>query len=161
MGTYALALDGDKTPLRVHNSDAGHLLWSGIVPAAYAERLVRTLLGPATWSGWGLRTLGAGERRYNPVSYHNGSVWPHDTALFAAGLARYGFMREARMVRSALYDLAASQVDLRLPELVAGYDRGSAAPVPYPVACRPQAWDAAALPFLLELEALAERDSAG
>jgi glycogen debranching enzyme len=153
LDTYAMALDGAKRPLRVRNSDAGHLLWSGIVPASHAERLVRSLLGPDTWSGWGLRTLGAGEDRYNPVSYHNGSVWPHDTALFAAGLARYGFMAEARMVRDAVYALASAQPDLRLPELVAGYPRDDRPPVPYPVACRPQAWDAAALVFLLGLDA--------
>jgi glycogen debranching enzyme len=149
LDTYAMALDGAKRPLRVRNSDAGHLLWSGIVPDDHAERLVRSLLGPETWSGWGLRTLGTGERRYNPVSYHNGSVWPHDTALFAAGLARYGFHAEARRVRDVVYALAAAQPDLRLPELVAGYPRDDRPPVPYPVACRPQAWDAAALVFLL------------
>jgi glycogen debranching enzyme len=97
LDTYAMALDGEKRPLRVRNSDAGHLLWTGIVPdeprAAPRPLAARA---PATWSGWGLRTLGAGEARYNPVSYHNGSVWPHDTALFAAGLARYGFAAEAR-----------------------------------------------------------------
>ena len=149
LDTYAMALDGDKRPLRVRNSDAGHLLWSGIVPDDHAERLVRSLLGPETWSGWGLRTLGASERRYNPVSYHNGSVWPHDTALFAAGLARYGFHAEAARVRDDVYALAAAQPDLRLPELIAGYPRDDGPPVPYPVACRPQAWDAAALVFLL------------
>ena len=151
LDTYAMALDGEKRPLRVRNSDAGHLLWTGIVPDDHAERLVRSLLGPETWSGWGLRTLGAGERRYNPVSYHNGSVWPHDTALFAAGLARYGFHAEAAHVRDVVYALAAAQPDLRLPELIAGYPRDDRPPVPYPVACRPQAWDAAALVFLLGL----------
>jgi glycogen debranching enzyme len=153
LGTYAMALDGEKRPLRVRNSDAGHLLWSGVVPESYAARLVASLLGPATWSGWGLRTLGLGERRYDPVSYHNGSVWPHDTALFAAGLDAYGFRWEARMVRDAVYALAATQRDLRLPELVAGYERDERPPVPYAVACRPQAWDAAALVFLLGLGA--------
>ncbi len=150
--TYAMALDGDKRPLRVRNSDAGQLLWTGIVPTSHAPRLVRSLFGTATWSGWGLRTLGEGERRYNPVSYHNGSVWPHDTALFAAGLAAYGFHAEARTVRDALYALAAAQPDLRLPELVGGYVRDERPPVPYPVACRPQAWDAAALVFLLGVD---------
>jgi len=152
LDTYALALDGDKQPLRVRNSDAGHLLWSGIVPREIATRLVRGLLGAETWSGWGLRTLGSSEVRYNPLSYHRGSVWPHDTALFAAGLARYGFTAEAHMVRDAIYELAARQADLRVPELVAGYARGDAPPVPYPAACRPQAWDAAALVFLLGLD---------
>ena len=153
LDTYAMALDGAKRPLRVRNSGAGHLLWSGIVPEGHAERVARSLLAAPTWSGWGLRTLGTGEVRYNPVSYHNGSVWPHDTALFAAGLARYGFAAEARLVRDALYALASAQPDFRLPELVAGYPRDDRPPVPYPVAFRPQAWDAAALVFLLGLDA--------
>ena len=150
--TYAMALDGDKRPLEVLSSDAGQLLWCGIVPEERAPELVRTLFSPACWSGWGLRTLGAGEARYNPVSYHNGSVWPHDTALFAAGLVRYGFLAEAAMVRDALLDLTLEQGDLRLPELVAGYARDERPPVPYPVACRPQAWDAAALLYLASLD---------
>jgi glycogen debranching enzyme len=152
LGTYAMALDGEKRPLRVQNSDAGQLLWTGIVPVEAAPRLVATLMSDALFSGWGIRTLGTGEARYNPVSYHNGSVWPHDTALIAAGMARYGFMAEARRLRDALVDLAEAQVDARLPELVAGYERDERAPVPYPVACRPQAWDAAALVFLLGIE---------
>lgn len=151
MGTYAMALDGDKAPLAVQNSDAGQLLWTGIVPEPQVRRLVDTLFSPALWSGWGLRTLGTDEARYNPLSYHNGSVWPHDTALFAGGLARYGFAREAAAVREALYDVAAAQPDLRLPELIGGYPRDDRPPVPYPVACRPQAWDAAALVYLLGL----------
>ena len=152
LGTYAMALDGDKRPLRVQNSDAGQLLWSGIVPESIAPRLVETLFSDALFSGWGIRTLGTREARYNPVSYHNGSVWPHDTALIAGGLARYGFGEHARRLRDALFDLAAAQVDGRLPELVAGYARDDRPPVPYPVACRPQAWDAAALVYLLTLE---------
>ncbi len=149
--TYAMALDGDKQPLEVQNSNAGQLLWTGVVPEQTAPELVQTLFSDANWSGWGVRTLGVGEVRYNPVSYHNGSVWPHDTALIAGGLARYGFHEEAARIREALYDLAATQADHRLPELVAGYERGDAPPVPYPVACRPQAWDAAALLYLLTL----------
>jgi glycogen debranching enzyme len=152
LGTYALALDGDKRPLRVLASDAGHLLWSGIVPEGVAPRLVATLFSDALFSGWGIRTVGSGEVRYNPVSYHNGSVWPHDNALIAGGLARYGFAAEARCLRNAVYELAAAQPDDRLPELVAGYPRDDRPPVPYPVACRPQAWDAAALVYLLTLE---------
>jgi hypothetical protein len=152
MGTYAMALDGEKRPLRVQSSDAGQLLWTGIVPEETAARLVATLMSEPLFSGWGIRTLGAAEARYNPVSYHNGSMWPHDTALIAAGMARYGFLTEARRLRAALVDLAEAQLDARLPELVAGYPRDERAPVPYPVACRPQAWDAAALVFLLGLE---------
>ncbi|MDQ3459062.1 MAG: amylo-alpha-1,6-glucosidase [Deinococcota bacterium] len=149
--TYAMALDGDKRPLEVLNSDAGQLLWTGVVPQEVAPRLVKTLMSDALFSGWGVRTLGSGERRYNPVSYHNGSVWPHDTALIAGGMARYGFHQEAARLCEALYSLAASQADRRLPELVAGYVRQDEPPVPYPVACRPQAWDAAALLYLLRL----------
>lgn len=152
LGTYAMALDGDKRPLAVLNSDAGQLLWTGIVRQDRAAALIATLLDSRSWSGWGLRTLGEGEARYNPVSYHNGSVWPHDTALFAAGLARYGYVEESAAVRQALFDLASCQPDLRLPELVAGYARDGRPPVPYPVACRPQAWDAAALVYLASLD---------
>ncbi len=151
MQTYAMALDGEKKPLKVHNSDAGQLLWTGIVPEEVAPALVETLFSDTNWSGWGVRTLGKDEVRYNPVSYHNGSVWPHDTALIAGGLARYGFTEEVAKIREATFDLAASQADKRLPELVAGYSRTDAPPVPYPVACRPQAWDAAALLYLLKL----------
>ena len=152
LGTYAMALDGEKRPLAVLSSDAGQLLWTGIVREERAAALVATLLGDRMWTGWGLRTLGADAARYNPVSYHNGSVWPHDTALFAAGLARYGFAAESSRVRAALFDLASRQPDLRLPELVAGYPRDLRPPVPYPVACRPQAWDAAALLYLASME---------
>jgi glycogen debranching enzyme len=148
LGSYALALDGDKRPLAVLASDAGQLLWTGIVPEDVAPTLVRTLFSEALFSGWGIRTLGAGEARYNPVSYHNGSVWPHDTALIAGGLARYGFLAEATRLQAALFDLAAGQADLRPPELVAGYVRDGAPPVTYPVACRPQAWSAASLVYV-------------
>jgi glycogen debranching enzyme len=148
--TYAMALDHDKKSLRVYNSNAGHLLWTGIVPEAFAARLVKSLFSEHTWSGWGIRTLGENEIRYNPVSYHNGSVWPHDTALTAKGMARYGFKKEATRINEVLYELASSQLDLRLPELVGGFGRSDMPPVPYPEACRPQAWDAAALLYLLE-----------
>ncbi|RKX75093.1 MAG: amylo-alpha-1,6-glucosidase [Spirochaetes bacterium] len=148
---YAMALDGAKRPLKVLNSNAGQLLWTGIVPEEIAPRVVRSLFSERLWSGWGIRTLGEGEARYNPVSYHNGSVWPHDNALIAGGLARYGFKKEAYMIRDALFALAGSQPDKRLPELIAGYPRSEGPPVPYPVACRPQAWDAAALLYLLRL----------
>jgi glycogen debranching enzyme len=151
MQTYALALDGNKKRLEVHNSNAGHLLWTGIVPEDIAPKLVQTLMSETMWTGWGIRTLGKNEVRYNPVSYHNGSVWPHDTALAAIGMMDYGFAEEAKKIREATFDLAASQNDARLPELVAGYERSSSPPVPYPVACRPQAWDAAALLYLLQI----------
>jgi glycogen debranching enzyme len=151
LGTYAMGLDGDDRPLKVKSSNAGHLLWSGVPGRDRAERVVKTLFSQELWSGWGIRTLGGSEVRYNPVSYHNGSVWPHDNALIAAGLQRYGFTDEARRIRDVLFDLAESQEDKRLPELIAGYPRRQGPPIPYPVACRPQAWDAAALVFLAGL----------
>lgn len=149
--TYAMALDNEKQPLRVHNSGAGHLLWSGIVPEDTAPKLIESLMSEETWTGWGLRTLGKSAARYNPVSYHNGSVWPHDTALVAKGMLEYGFIREATQIAEALFDLSASQHDLRPPELVSGYTRDDSPPVPYPTACRPQAWSSAALVFLAEV----------
>lgn len=148
-GIYALALDRKKEPLRVKASDAGHLLWAGAVPEDYVGTLAHTLFQADLWSGWGLRTLAVGEARYNPLSYHNGSVWPHDTALFAGGLYRYGLKAEGERVAQALLELALSQPDLRLPELVGGFPREPGLPpVPYPAACRPQAWDAATLVYL-------------
>ena len=143
MGTYAMALDAEMKPLRVLSSDPGHLLWTGIVPHEVAPTLVSTLMSDALWSGWGLRTLGAGEVAYNPVSYHNGTVWPHDTGLFAMGLARYGFDAELRRVAQAMLDLADASPGRHMPELVAGFDRaGRAPPIPYTHANAPQAWAA-------------------
>lgn len=156
MGTYAMALDRHGRPLEVLSSDPGHLLWSGAVPSAVAPQLVKTLMGDALWSGWGLRTLGSAEATYNPVSYHNGSVWPHDTAILAGGLARYGFEREAKRVAEALFDLAASQPMNRLPELVSGFARTPGLdPIPYTHACRPQAWAAAGLLYAARSSGLA------
>lgn len=150
--TYALALDFHGQQLEVYSSDPGQLLWSGIVPEAFAETLVDTLFSEDNWSGWGLRTLGLREVRYNPLSYHNGSVWPHDTAIFAGGLARYGFQERFQQVSEALFSLAKTQRDYRLPELVGGYARDSGIPVTYPDACRPQAWSAASLIYLKRFE---------
>ncbi|WP_027883336.1 glycogen debranching N-terminal domain-containing protein [Meiothermus rufus] len=150
--TYAAGLDGAKQPLAILTSNPGHLLWSGIVLAEVAPVLIETLLSPSLYSGWGVRTLGQNEVRYNPLSYHNGSVWPHDTALLVGGLVRYGFYLEALRVAEDLFSLAMTQADARLPELVGGYDRREGEPpVPYPAACRPQAWDAAAVVYLLRL----------
>lgn len=150
--TYAAGLDGAKKPMAILTSNPGHLLWSGIVPAEVAPQLVKTLFSEALYSGWGLRTLGAGEVRYNPLSYHNGSVWPHDNALFIGGLVRYGFYQEALRAAENLFRLAMTQHDWRLPELVGGYPRHEGEPpVPYPASCRPQAWDAAAVVYLLRL----------
>jgi glycogen debranching enzyme len=146
LATYAMALDAGMKPLRVLSSDPGHLLWAGIVPKNIAPILVTTLLSDALWSGWGLRTLGSGEVAFNPVSYHNGSVWPHDTGLFAMGLARYGFEGELQQVARALLDLATASPGKHIPELISGFDRSDhREPVPYTHANAPQAWAAAAV----------------
>jgi glycogen debranching enzyme len=151
LGTYAIALDGQKRPCRVRSSNAGHLLFCGIVPPDRAARVVSGLMGRTFFSGWGIRTIPAGEARYNPMAYHNGSVWPHDNALIALGMARYGFKAEAARVFGALFD-AALYADLRrLPELFCGFARQRGeGPVRYPVACSPQAWAAATLPSLVQ-----------
>ena len=150
LGTYALALDRDKRPCRVRTSNAGHCLYGGIVAPERARRVAETLLSDISFAGWGVRTLAAGEARYNPMSYHNGSIWPHDNAVVAAGLARYGFNDAACRVMSAMLDLSAA-VDLhRLPELICGFPRREAEfPTLYPVACAPQAWAAGAVYMLL------------
>ena len=126
-------------------SNPAHTLWTGIIPPEFAPRVAATALGNQLWSGWGIRTLGTQEIRFNPVSYHNGSVWPHDTALSALGMARYGLNREARQVARALFDIARAAEDRRLSELLAGFERRTPQdqPVPYPAACHPQGWDAA------------------
>ncbi len=149
IGLYAIALDGGKKPCRVRTSNAAHVLWTGIARPERAVRIAAEIMAPKFLSGWGLRTLAVGEPRYNPMSYHNGSIWPHDNALIAWGLARYGLMREAERVFEGLF-AAASYFDLRrLPELFCGFRRRrGAAPTLYPVACSPQAW-AAGTPFLL------------
>ncbi|MEJ2459840.1 MAG: glycogen debranching N-terminal domain-containing protein [Novosphingobium sp.] len=148
--SYALALDADNRWLDVVASDAGHLLWTGIVPQEKASLVIARLFAPDMWTGYGLRTLSYEAKRYNPLSYHNGSVWPHDTALFAAGLLRYGALAEARRIREGLTALALESYDLRLPELVGGYVRqGDVPPLPYLESCRPQAWSAAAMIYVL------------
>ncbi|HMJ16624.1 MAG TPA: amylo-alpha-1,6-glucosidase, partial [Polyangiaceae bacterium] len=149
LGTYALALDGRKRPCRVRSSNTGQCLFTGIALPSRAASLADQLLSPAMFSGWGIRTLASDERRYNPMSYHNGSVWPHDNALIADGLARYGFKEHAARVLTGLFD-ASLFVDLhRLPELFCGFERRPGeGPTLYPVACAPQAW-AAAAPFML------------
>jgi glycogen debranching enzyme len=149
LGTYVLALDGDKKPCRVRASNAGHALFTGIARPERAAAVVRTLTSNAFFSGWGVRTVAVGEARYNPMSYHNGSVWPHDNALIAAGFARYGFRREAARLFGGLF-AAAAYIDLRrLPELFCGFPRERGhGPTFYPVACSPQAW-AAATPLSL------------
>jgi glycogen debranching enzyme len=145
LGTYVLALDGQKQPCRVRSSNAGHALFTGLAKPERVEAVVRTLMAPASFSGWGIRTIASTEARYNPMSYHNGSIWPHDNALIAAGFARYGYREEAARVFDGLV-AAASYVDMRrLPELFCGFPRRRAqGPTFYPVACSPQAWAAGA-----------------
>jgi glycogen debranching enzyme len=149
IATYALALDGEKRPCCVRTSNAGQALFSGIARPDHAEAVMRDLMRPSFFSGWGIRTVAREERRYNPMSYHNGSVWPHDNSLIAAGFARYGHKSAIDRVFKGLFD-AASYMELRrLPELYCGFHRGrERGPTLYPVACSPQAW-AAGTPLLL------------
>ena len=150
LGTYVLALDGEKRPCRVRTSNAGHALFTGIALPSRAERVVADLMQPSSFSGWGIRTVATTEARYNPMSYHNGSVWPHDNAMIAAGFARYGYRTGAARIFRGLFD-ASTYIDLkRLPELFCGFPRlRSHGPTFYPVACSPQAWSATATLSLL------------
>ena len=141
-GFYALALDAAKEPVRTLASNMGHLLWSGIVPEDHVDQVAAHLLGDQMFSGWGVRTLAAGQASFNPMEYHNGTVWPHDNALIAAGLVRYGRREEAARIARGLLD-AGPHVAHRLPEALVGAHRDDVAiPVPYPSACSPQAWAA-------------------
>ena len=146
---YALALDGEKRPCRVRTSNAGQVLFTGIANPERARSMANILLGQEFFSGWGIRTVSSSQARYNPMSYHNGSVWPHDNALIALGLARYGLIDNIERIFTGLFD-AAVYMDLRrLPELFCGFRRRKGkGPTYYPVACSPQAW-ASAAPFAL------------
>ena len=150
LATYALALDGDKRPCRVRTSNAGQCLFTGIAAPDRAARVARGLLPPEFFSGWGIRTVAATEARYNPMGYHNGSVWPHDNALIAYGAVPLRPERPAAAVLAGLFE-AGTYFDLhRMPELFCGFDREPGeGPVPYPVACAPQAWSAASVFLLL------------
>ena len=152
-GFFALALDGRGAQVRSVTSNPAHCLYCGIVDDDKAALVAERLLAPDMFSGWGIRTLSSASRAYNPMSYHNGSIWPHDNAIAAAGLKRYGFDAATGRIATALFDVAAGARDYRLPELFCGFERdGSRAIIAYPVACIPQAW-AAAAPFML-LQAL-------
>lgn len=143
-GWFALALDGDKRPVDALASNIGHCLWTGIIDRDRAESVAEHLVSPGMYSGFGVRTLSSTMAAFNPLSYHNGSVWPHDTALCASGLARYGFVDAAERVIAAQLDVA-GRLGGRLPELFAGFGREDiAVPVPYPTSCSPQAWASAA-----------------
>jgi len=151
ISTYAMALDETKRPCRIKASNAGHCLFTGIASEDYAPRLARTLLTEEAFSGWGIRTLATSEVRYNPMSYHNGSVWPHDNAIIAAGLARYGMKDAANKVLTALFDASLFLELRRMPELFCGFPRREGeGPTLYPVACAPQAWAAGAVFLLLQ-----------
>jgi glycogen debranching enzyme len=159
--SYAPALDGAKNPCRIRASNAGQVLFTGIASAERAACIADGLLQPQFFSGWGIRTVAAGEARYNPMSYHNGSIWPHDNALIALGLARYGQKAAVERVFGALFDAASYMEFRRLPELFCGFRRSRGrGPTLYPVACAPQAW-ASATPFtLLEASLRLEFDPA-
>ncbi|MEO7118824.1 MAG: glycogen debranching N-terminal domain-containing protein, partial [Candidatus Limnocylindrales bacterium] len=150
VGTYAMALDGDKRLVDAIASNAGHVLWCGIASPERARRVALSLLGHGLWSGWGIRTLSAEMAGYNPIGYHIGTVWPHDNAIAAAGLLRYGMRHEATRVAETMLEATQFFRESRLPELFCGFERSrSPFPVPYPVACSPQAWAAGSLFMLL------------
>jgi glycogen debranching enzyme len=149
LGLYAMALDGNKEPCRVRSSNAGQVLFTGIAQPDRAAEVADSLMRPQFFSGWGIRTIAKDEARYNPMSYHNGSIWPHDNALIALGLARYGFKHSVQRLFKGLFDAATYMEMRRLPELFCGFQRGRGrGPTHYPVACSPQAW-ASATPFTL------------
>ena len=144
LGTYAIALDGEGRPCRVRSSNAGHALLTGLAPPDKAARVAATLLAPDSFCGWGVRTIAQGTARYNPMSYHNGSVWPHDNGLIAMGLKRYGLRAPLEQLANGLYASALAVDMKRLPELFCGFPREPGeGPTAYPVACLPQAWAAA------------------
>jgi glycogen debranching enzyme len=149
-GSIAMALDGAKRAVDTIGSNAGHALWSGIVQAEHAPAVAAALGSSAMVSGWGLRTFAADQPGYNPIGYHTGTVWPHDTAIAAAGLRRYGFDDAADILSSGMLAAAQHFPAFRLPELFCGFDRASTgAPIAYPVACSPQAWAAGAALMLI------------
>lgn len=148
---YYLALDGEKKPCDVVASNAGHCLFSGIAPKERARKIAKALLSENMFSGWGVRTLASDEKRYNPMSYHNGSIWPHDNAMIAYGLFRYGLQRETYKIMAGVFDTSLFVENERLPELFCGFPRRKGqGPTSYPVACSPQAWAVGALFLLLQ-----------
>jgi glycogen debranching enzyme len=151
LSSYALALDGFKQPCRVRTSNAGHCLWTGIADQKHGMRMAKTLVGKEFFNGWGVRTVAATETRFNPMAYHNGSVWPHDNALIAAGMASYGFKQGALKILSGLFDASLFLELHRLPELFCGFPRRPGeGPTLYPVACSPQTWSSVAVFLMLQ-----------
>jgi glycogen debranching enzyme len=149
-GCYALALDGRKRQVQSVTSNAGHLLFSDAVPEPRARRVARTLMSAESFSGFGIRTLAQGQRAYNPLSYHNGTIWPHDNSLIAMGLSNYGMQKIAAQVLSGAYDACRQFRHYRLPELYCGMGRGEGdLVVSYPVSCSPQAWASGAAFLML------------
>jgi glycogen debranching enzyme len=147
---YSMGFGADRRPSAALASNQGHLLWAADLPQERAQAVRDALMSEAMFSGWGIRTLGQGEAGYNPVGYHLGTVWPHDTAIAAFGLRKYGFDEDFALIFEALLDAASNSESYRLPELFAGFGRTEfETPVPYPVACQPQAWAAGAIPFLV------------
>ena len=151
LGIYALAIDGRKNPCRVRTSNAGHCLFTGIASTQRGRIVADALMGDDFFTGWGIRTVACSEARYNPLSYHNGSIWPHDNSIIANGMAKFGYKKMAGKVLMALLDLSGEVELKRLPELFCGLKRRSGeGPTLYPVACSPQAWAAATPFFILE-----------
>jgi glycogen debranching enzyme len=151
LGTFALALDGSKRPCSVRNSNAGHALFTGIAETEYAEQICQALTNEQAFNGWGIRTISEGQSRFNPMSYHNGSVWPHDTAICIAGMSRYGFQQYALPIAEGLFDASSFNELHRLPELFCGFQRlAGHSPTLYPVACSPQAWAAGGVFLVLQ-----------
>ncbi len=151
LSTYAIGLDGRKKVCRVRSSNAGHCLFAGIAGADRAAHVAATLMSEESFSGWGIRTIAATESRYDPMSYHNGSIWPHDNAIIAAGFARYGLKKEAEVIFQALFDASNCFKLNRMPELFGGFTRqAGTGPTLYPVSCSPQTWSACAVFLLLE-----------
>lgn len=151
LGTYALALDEDKRPCLVRSSNAGHCLFCGISTEEHARIITEGMMGRSFFTGWGVRTIATSEARYNPMSYHNGSVWPHDNALLALGMSRYNMKEAALKVLTGLFEATTFASQHRLPELFCGFDRvPGEGPTFYPVACEPQTWASAAVFLLLQ-----------
>ncbi len=148
---YALALDGDGRQVQTISSNPGHLLWTRALAPERAQRVAEVLLSPEMYSGWGIRTVGRGQTIYNPISYHNGSVWPHDNAIAALGMARYGLGESAMKVLDGMFAASEQFRYQRLPELYCGMGRGELEfLVQYPVSCSPQAWASGAMFMLLQ-----------
>ena len=146
---YAEAIDADGQ-CDVISSNPGQALWSGIVERQKAEKLVQRLFEPDMYTGWGIRTLASGEKRYNPLGYHNGTVWPHDNSIIAMGLGRYGYKEEQSALFSSMFEAAGFYISYRLPELFGGFHREEYdIPIRYPVACSPQAWSSGTIPYML------------